>query len=465
MSPHRIRIVVAFLALLAAPAFAADPWPAPAAADLARIKARTVCSCVFVQKMSFEQCADGRSAIWRYLSFVEQPPLLASSGERLDIAIDPSGALVRLLAGERLLAQSRFIDDGGGCVTLPTPGESELNAWMVAPARAPEARADSEPLPRGKLPENVDAALIDRALDKVTRAAVVIHQDQVVADRYANGYGRHNNFYTGSVSKVMTNLVAGLLARDGKLRVTDAINLPEWRAKGDARSRVTYQQLLQMVSGISWDEDFFTPQGPGFQVYFAGPASFDVVKYMTAKPLEAKPGTHFEYSTGSSNLLAHALQIKLGGAGRAPLLNFLERELYTPLGARQLTPEFDTAGNWLAGHSLYAGAEDLARIGLLLLHDGHVKDRRILPPGWVAASIKPALAKDPGYGSALALDLLDLKGCFGHLGVGNQRLIVCPSRDLVVAWFSSPFQFAQKTSDDSADTALQSLVRAFPERP
>lgn len=437
-----------------------------AAADLARLKARTICSCVFVQRASLEQCSDGRSAIWRYSLTEAAPPLLTTDNQRLDVTRTADGGWVRLLEGERVLAQSRYLADGGGCVT-----QSPEQRQSVGKSTQP-ASADSEPLPRSALPAGVDSKQLESILTEgfaatgllkgFARAAIVISGDGVVADRYAPGYGAHNLYYVGSIAKTQNNLLAGLLVRDGKLTIKDKVTLPEWRKSGDGRAEITYDHLLKMVSGLSWDEEFWAPGEPGYEVFFGGAASMDELRYMSARPLEAPPGTHFEYSTGSATLLGAALQANIGA--REPLLKYLHEQLLDPIGARQFVTEFDPAGNINPGHALFIGAEDLARIGMLWRNDGVWQGKRLLPEGWVAYSTQPALPAAPDYGAQLMLNMAGVPGCFGHQGVGSSFVVVCPQRDLVLVWINSIFNFTGVVAYDAPATLLGRVIKQFPER-
>lgn len=436
-------------------------------ADLARLKARTVCSCVFVQRMSLEQCSDGRSAIWRYPLTEASPPLLTTANQRLDVTRTSDGGWVRLLEGERVLAQSRYLTDGGGCVTQsPEQQQTEIKAKQAT-------TRDSEALPRSAPPSGVDAKQLEAILTEgfsatgplagFARAAVVVSGDRVVADRYAPGYSAHNLYYVGSIAKTQNNLLAGLLVRDSKLTVKDKVNLPEWRKSGDGRGQITYDHMLKMVSGLSWDEEFWAPGEPGYEVFFGGASSMDEVRYMSPRPLEAKPGAHYEYSTGTATLLGATLQAKLGAGTREPLLKYLQEQLFEPIGARQFVPEFDAAGNITPGHALFIGAEDLARVGVLLRDDGVWQGRRLLPEGWVQYSTQPALPSGD-YGAQLMLNMAEVPGCFGHHGVGSNFLVVCPRRDLVVIWLNSIFNFTGVVPYEAPGVLVRRLISLFPER-
>jgi CubicO group peptidase (beta-lactamase class C family) len=463
-------VVLSILAIGCSVSHRADAadWPVIPAADAARLKARVTCSCLFVQKLSLAQCSDGAPAIWRY-PFATAGKLLESPNQTLSVVQTPAGGAVRILSGESVLAESHYLDDGGGCVTGAAPKEQVSNS-------VPRAQVESVPLSRAELPRSVDARAVDQALASgfsaqgplggFARAAFIMLDGQVVAERYAPGFGPETEYYFGSVAKVFNNLLAGLLVQDGKLHVKDTVNLPEWQQKGDARAAITFDQMLHMTSGIEWDEDFFHPGAPAYEVYFGGAGGTDVASLVAARSLEAKPGTHFEYSTGAATLLAHALQRRIGeSVSRAALLQYFSRQLFTPLGIDGITLEFDPAGTFLSGHAAWGRPEDLARIGLMYMNDGKWQQRRVLPEGWVGYSTQPGKATDmpaEPYGAQLMLDMAGVPGCFGHRGVGGQFLIVCPKRGLVLVWFSSLFDFATQRASRPEET-LRQLIQAFPE--
>ncbi len=473
MTPRALFASIILAAIVAgpvAPPAVARDWPAIPAADAARLKARVACSCLTVQRMSLERCSDGEPAIWRYL-YPTAPKLLETPQQRLVVEVAGDETIVRLMAGGKALAQSHSVGDGGGCVTDEAGGE-------VAAVAQRESRRQvaPQPLARGPLPGAVDRAAVEKALDqgfspegplgKTASAAFVVLDDRVVVERYAAGLGAQNEFYLGSVAKVFNNLLAGLLVRDDKLRVAETVNRPEWRAADDPRRGITFDHLLHMTSGIGWEEEFFKPGAPAYSVYFAGPAGLDVAGFVAARESEAAPGTHFEYSTGASTLLARALQERLKGEPRQALLQYFGNELFAPLGITGVTLEFDRSGTYLAGHAAYARAEDLARIGLLLLKEGVWKGRRVLPEGWLEYSRKPTPIpgeRSSGYGAQLMLEVANVPGCFGHHGVGGQFLAVCPKRGLVAVWLGTAFDFSD-AAPQPPDGMVNALIRAFPER-
>jgi CubicO group peptidase (beta-lactamase class C family) len=99
----------------------------------------------------------------------------------------------------------------------------------------------------------------------------------------------------------------------------------------------------------------------------------------------------------------------------------------------------------------------------LLLDDGQWQGKRILPQGWVAYSTQPAL-KDAGYGAQLALGVAGMPECFGHTGVGQNVLAVCPSRGVVVVWLSSAFDFTGAVEFGAGERLVRQIASGFPKR-
>ena len=94
-----------------------------------------------------------------------------------------------------------------------------------------------------------------------TRAIVVVHDGEIVAERYATGYGRDSALAGWSMTKSAVNALVGVLVRDGKLALDAPLEVPEWSAPDDARRAITLRQLLHMSSGLRFSESYGNPLG------------------------------------------------------------------------------------------------------------------------------------------------------------------------------------------------------------
>ena len=455
-------------------------YPMPAQ-DTARLKARVVCSCLFVQKLSFHQCLQGKDEIYQY-PYIERQKIPQTENEALRVSVSTADAVVAFTDGQGTVARSRYIPDGGGCVTQETDGGIAIDVSELSVHSKPMA-SQSAPLPRAELASDVDEAGLadtlrvgfssDGPLRGHARAVMVVHRGQVVAEQYAPGFGPDNRYYMGSVAKIFNNLLAGVLVQDEKLAVSEPIDHPAWSEPDDPRRKITVEHMLHMVSGLSWEEEFFNPVGSGYKVFFAGPELHDVAAYVARQALEAVPGEHYEYTTGGSVLLGRALQERIDAnrePSRSQTIDYLRRQLFQPIGAYGIVTEFDEAETILTGESIYARPEDLARIGQLYLNDGQWSGEQILARGWVDYSTDLALSisEEEPYGAHLMLQYV-VPGCFGHTGVGGSKLIACPDRELVIVWLSSDFDLLGRGSYSRLAQAYEYLkekqaqmIRAFP---
>ena len=289
------------------------------------------------------------------------------------------------------------------------------------PAGDPEIVADLEPIAR---------ALVDeRAYNGTPFAFVVLHKGAVVAERYRQGITPETQLLSWSMAKSFTNAIAGIMAGDSLVSVCAPLDIPEWQ--GDGRRNITLADLMQMQSGLEWNEDYGNRSDVNLMLH----RETDMGLFALSKPLEYEPGTHWYYSSGSTNIVMRYLRGKFASDGE--FLSYLRDRLFTPLGIVNPKFEPDMSGTPVGSSYLYVTARDFARFGQLFLDDGCVGGRRILPEGWVEWTTTPASDSKGGYGAFFWLNRNkacpdapeDMFSCQGHDG---QVIYIIPSKDLVV---------------------------------
>ncbi len=206
------------------------------------------------------------------------------------------------------------------------------------------------------------------------------------------------------------------------------------RWAGDPRlQRATLADLLTMRSGIEWHEIDRPLDGTNTTV--ALERSDDWVRFTLSQPMDAAPGERFVYNSGGSHLIGAIIAAQ---TGRDPV-QVADELLFRPLGIRAF--HWKRAGEGLPDGEggLYLGAEDVARIGYLMLHDGMWGTRRILPAGWARTATSRVVERTPnGLGYGYQWWRLDRDGVeiFGGLGFGGQFLFVIPQYDVIVVSFA-----------------------------
>jgi CubicO group peptidase (beta-lactamase class C family) len=306
-------------------------------------------------------------------------------------------------------------------------------AW---PEEAPPARAARA------LDGLVDAVCDDDGPLATTYAVVVVQGGAIVAERYGgqlehfdrppDAVAPETRLLSWSMAKSMLHAVVGLLVGDGVLDLDAPANVPEWADPDDPRHAITLRHLLAMRDGLDFVEDYVDERVSDVIEMLFGAGQDDMAHFAADRPLAAPPGTRFNYSSGTSNIVS-AVVARAVGHG-APYQEYLRARLFGPIGMHSAEPELDPTGTWVASSYVRATARDFARFGLLYLRDGTWDGVRLLPQGWVdygrtIASVDP---EDGPYGAHWWGVEGDTYGTFRASGYEGQSITICPTHDLVV---------------------------------
>ena len=260
-------------------------------------------------------------------------------------------------------------------------------------------------------------------------AFVVLHRGGVVAECYDKGIGRDTKLLSWSMAKSFANALIGLMVKDSLLDIHAPMDIPEWQ--GDGRKAITLHDLMQMQSGLEWNEDYGARSDVNIMLH----CERDMGLYALSKPLEHKPGTYWQYSSGTTNIVMRYLRSRF--PSEEAFIGYMRSRLFDPLGIVRPVFEQDLSGTFVGSSYLYATARDFARFGQLYLDDGCVDSERILPKGWVDYTRRPAAASGEHYGAFFWLNgngkfpdvPRDMFYCDGHDG---QDIFIFPSHELVV---------------------------------
>jgi CubicO group peptidase (beta-lactamase class C family) len=307
----------------------------------------------------------------------------------------------------------------------------------------------TEEWPAGDLPAGVDLAPL---LDDVfandgpmaeTFAVIVVQHGRVVVERYQGALEHFDRpptrvtadtpLLSWSMAKSMLHAVVGLLVGDGRLDLDGPAAVPEWAGSDDPRHAITLRQMLAMRDGLDFAEDYVDERVSDVMQMLFGDGQSDMAHFAAERPLTAPPGTRFNYSSGTSNIISGVVARTVGpGESYA---RFLHSRLFGPLGMTSADPEFDEAGTWVASSFLRASARDYARFGLLYLRDGRWDGLRLLPSGWVDDA-RTWVSEDPEdaspYGAHWWGVAGDTLGTFRASGYEGQSITLCPPLDLMV---------------------------------
>jgi CubicO group peptidase (beta-lactamase class C family) len=226
--------------------------------------------------------------------------------------------------------------------------------------------------PVGDLPPGVDLApLLDDVFDNEgpmaeTFAVIVVHRGRLVVERYQGALEHFDRpptrvtadtpLLSWSMAKSMLHAVVGVLVGQGRLDLDTPATVPEWAAGDDPRHAITLRQMLAMRDGLDFVEDYVDDRISDTMQMLFGDGQADMAHFAAARPPAAPPGTRFNYSSGTSNIISGVVARTVGpGESYA---RFLHTRLFGPLGMTSADPEFDEAGTWVASSYLRASARD-----------------------------------------------------------------------------------------------------------
>lgn len=241
---------------------------------------------------------------------------------------------------------------------------------------------------------------IDGFMQRYRAAGLLILKGgAVVCERYALGQTRETRWISFSMAKSISSTLIGAAIQDGLIASIDepvVRTVPD--LQGSAYDGVSIRNVLQMSSGVRWNETYLDPHSDRRQLLTlqASAEPGAVLAYLRNLPRTSDPGTTFNYNTAETFLLG----LILLGAVKRTLSEYLSERIWQPCGMEsdaywQLeSPE----GQEFAGSGLSATLRDYARFAAFVLADGVVNGRRVLPEGWIADSTSniPGSALEPG---------------------------------------------------------------------
>ncbi|MCC8980442.1 serine hydrolase domain-containing protein [Bradyrhizobium acaciae] len=429
--------------LVATTAFAALALSAARARDVPRVAtgfvANVVCSETFVSGL------DPRRNLTETTEAMPGAGLITWAMDT-EVDLDRRDVTVTLFGLGRSHAVYR---EGVGC-TLEH-GET------LAEIALPPARPQAAPLPEIAGPALVApqtpqlAAALDRAFAEPaeppfrrTRAVVVMKDGRVVAERYADGIGIETPLLGFSATKSVISALIGILVRDGKLAIDQPVPIAAWKNPDDPRHAITVDQLLRHTAGLALGSSLQASLASALEpVNRMKYMESDMAAYAESISLETAPGQAWNYHDGNFIILSHLIRGAAGGLA-ADVLRFARRELFDPLGMRNVVMQFDAAGTPEGSGAIMASARDWARFGQLYVDDGVAGGRRILPAGWVKYSASPTPNAWVGIGAGFWTNLGDSFGAkyrvehgmprdaFFAKGTIGQYVIIVPSQRLVI---------------------------------
>lgn len=188
-----------------------------------------------------------------------------------------------------------------------------------------------------------------------TQALVASLDGKIVFERYSEGFAADSTFLSWSMGKSVASALCGVLVAEGRMQLDAPAPVPAWRGADDPRAAITLRHLLQMRSGLSWNEDYVDDAVSDVIEMLFGSGQDDVAGYVSGQALVHAPGAEWLYSSGTTNIMTQIMGNVIGG-GEAGFTAALIDDLLRPAGMQETTIRFDDAHTWIGSSFLYATA-------------------------------------------------------------------------------------------------------------
>lgn len=344
-----------------------------------------------------------------------------------------------------LWSAKAIFNEGLGCTLVKDFSEESVKKLDYPNSLLHDTNLETIPWPSGDLisdtvPEGINMQKIKEIVNQVfedslvykgTFAVIITYKDQIIAERYRDDLNPATRFLSWSMAKSFTNALVAILVKRGILDINIPINLDEWR--DDDRKNITLNNLLQMNSGLKFNENynkFFLPDAPSMLM-----KEGDMGDFAASKKLYVKPNSQWSYSSGSTNIIQDYIRTQIGNDEEYYFIP--QKALFKKIGMHSIVWEPDASGTFVGSTYLYASARDYARFGLLYLHNGYWDGEQLFPENWVTYTTTPVTDSEGSYGSHFWLNQSnEFSGCptdlFYCKGYDGQFIFIIPSKQLVV---------------------------------
>ncbi len=287
-----------------------------------------------------------------------------------------------------------------------------------------------QPTNKGKFPKHLNDIPFDKYLEEnKTVAFLIIKNDTIQYEKYFKGYDKESIVPSFSMAKSVTSILIGCAIDEGLIKSVDepiTNYIPELKKNGF--DKVTIKHLLQMTSGIKFNESYVNPFGDAASFYYG----LNLRKEIRKMKLKTEPGKKFEYMSGNTQLLGLVLERSLK---EKTITSYLQEKIWTPL-------EMEYDASWSIDRKknglektfccLNARARDFAKIGRLYMNKGIWNGKQIVSQKWVEESTK----LDTSEGSASFYQyqwwLPTPNEDFMAEGILGQFVYVNPAKDLII---------------------------------
>lgn len=300
------------------------------------------------------------------------------------------------------------------------------------------------PLPEGP-PIPMPSSYDDWAKARIVTSMLILKRGHIVHETYYQSTTADDRRISWSIAKSYLSVLFGILVDEGHIAsLDDPIIKYAPSLKGGAYDKATVRNVLQMASGVTFDEDYLSFNSDinrmGRILAFGGKMD-EFAEGLTGN--FAAPGDIWQYTSIDTHVIG---MVARGATGR-DIPDLMTEKLIAPLGMEH-APSYLTDGVGVAFvlGGLNITTRDYARFGQMVLQDGMWQGQRVAPAEWIAASTTPSAPTQPeelGYGYQWWMPMDAAPGEFMGRGIYGQYLYINKNADVVIVTTAADQMFRE----------------------
>lgn len=259
---------------------------------------------------------------------------------------------------------------------------------------------------------------------------IITKNNKLVFEEYFHGYDREYLHDIRSAFKSISSLLLGrVMMQSGSINLNDPIlnYYPEYDISDKEKKDITIHHALTMSTGLKLEDEDEMQWNNN-----------DWVGYKLNLPMEYKPGSKYEYSSGGMNLLTGVMQ----QATEKNIPLFIYDDFLLPLDIRKFQMRTSPKGRAYLPGDFYLRPIDFTKFGLLILNDGKWNNQQIIASDWISISTQPHIKgswpKGSDYGYLWRLLERNVGGkkmrTIEAWGNGGQFLIIIPEAEMTITF-------------------------------
>ena len=296
-----------------------------------------------------------------------------------------------------------------------------------------------------------------------TDGLIILHDGKMLFEKYWNGNTKDSKHIAFSVSKSYLSALFGIAIEEGLIKsIDDNVSIYLDDFEGTGYEDVKIKNLLQMSSGIEFNEDYADPNSDINRFARATAKGSSFRDFAKTLKNGKKQGTYNHYVSLDTQVLGMILE----SVTDMPLREYLYKRIWSKIGTESDAYYIaDKTGTDMALGGLNATLRDFSKFGQLYLNEGSWDGEQIVPKSWVVKSHTPDAphlmpnagdlsSSEWGYGYQWWIPGDPLTDYTAH-GIFNQFIYVDPVSNVVIAKTSSNHRFrSEKEYSKAAHIAI-----------